>query len=125
MIEPSSPVTASDPDSTRPVALAASRIRRRSSWSATTPAGSNESAIPSVYAATGSPASSAEPGNFQSITEQALRLTEEEARDLSGELNGVLREWVERNQGRDASRRTYLFLSMLQPLPERGSVATD
>lgn len=62
---------------------------------------------------------SKEPGVFRSITEQALRLTEEEARDLSQELNGVLQDWVERTRGRDASRRTYLFMSMLQPHPEQ------
>jgi len=37
----------------------------------------------------------------------------------------VLQDWVERNRGRDASRRTYLFMSMLQPLPEPGSGAID
>jgi DNA-binding transcriptional ArsR family regulator len=65
-----------------------------------------------------------EPDVFRSITEQTLRLTKDEARGLSHELNGVLQEWVERTRGRDASRRTYLFMSMLQPLPERGPGAT-
>ncbi len=60
-----------------------------------------------------------EPEVFRSITEQTLRLTKDEARELGGELNDVLQGWARRTRGRDPSRQTYLLLSMLQPLPER------
>lgn len=60
-----------------------------------------------------------QPGVYRGITDQTLRLTKDEARALSQELNAVLMGWVERTRGRDSSRQTYLFLSMLQPLPER------
>ncbi len=66
-----------------------------------------------------------QPGIYRSITDQALRLTQEEARALSTELTGVLKEWVRRTQGRDSSRRTYLFMSMLQPHPGTGSEGDD
>jgi len=59
-----------------------------------------------------------EPGIFRSITEQTLRLTKDEAREMSGELNDVLQGWMRRTRGRDPSRRTYLILSMLQPHPQ-------
>jgi DNA-binding transcriptional ArsR family regulator len=59
-----------------------------------------------------------EPDVFRSITEQTLRLTKGEARELSEELNGVLQSWARRTRGRDESRRTYLLLSMLQPQPQ-------
>ncbi|MGH3346346.1 MAG: winged helix-turn-helix domain-containing protein [Nocardioides sp.] len=59
------------------------------------------------------------PDVFRSITEQTLRLTKDEARELGLELNGVLQDWVRRTRGRDQARRTYLLMSMLQPLPDR------
>ncbi len=59
-------------------------------------------------------------GVHRSITDQTVRLTLEEARELSAELNAVLQDWATRTRGRDPARRTYSFLSMLQPLPEPG-----
>lgn len=57
-------------------------------------------------------------GIHRSITDQTLRLTAEEARELTGELSGVLDAWVRRTRGRDPERITYSYLAMLQPLPE-------
>jgi predicted ArsR family transcriptional regulator len=56
-------------------------------------------------------------GVVRTITDQAIRLTQAEARELSAEVNGVLQRWVERTRGRDEDRRTYLWMSMLQPHP--------
>ncbi|WP_114423451.1 winged helix-turn-helix domain-containing protein [Nocardioides houyundeii] len=57
------------------------------------------------------------PGVHRAIAEHALRLTDDEARELSTELNDVVQEWALRTRGRDPSRRTYLLLSLLQPHP--------
>jgi DNA-binding transcriptional ArsR family regulator len=57
-------------------------------------------------------------GAHRSITDQTMRLTAEEAKQLTSELGEVLREWADRTRGQDPTRRTYSFLSVLQPLPE-------
>ena len=57
-------------------------------------------------------------GVHRSITDQTLRLTKDEARELTGELSEVLNSWVARTRGRDPERRTYTYLAMLQPLPD-------
>lgn len=67
------------------------------------------------------------PGEHRSVTERALRLTAEEARRLTAELDRVVAEWAERNRGRhsaagDAPRETYLYYGAVLPhpgLPER------
>ncbi len=56
-------------------------------------------------------------GVHRSITDQTLRLTVDEAKELTGELSGVLNAWVARTRGRDPERLTYSYLAMLQPLP--------
>jgi DNA-binding transcriptional ArsR family regulator len=56
-----------------------------------------------------------EQGTMQSISNQALRLTKEEAREFTGELEDVVLRWADRTRGRDESRRTYLLLTMLLP----------
>ena len=56
-----------------------------------------------------------EPGTMQSVTSQALKLTKEEARELTGELEDVVLRWADRTRGRDEARRTYLLLTMLLP----------
>jgi DNA-binding transcriptional ArsR family regulator len=56
-----------------------------------------------------------EPGTTQSVTSQSIKLTKDEARELSGELEDVVLRWVDRTRGRDESRRTYLLLSLLLP----------
>lgn len=56
-----------------------------------------------------------EEGTLHSVTSQSLKLTREEAVELSGELEEVVLRWAERTRGREESRRTYLLLSMLLP----------
>jgi DNA-binding transcriptional ArsR family regulator len=58
-----------------------------------------------------------EPGTHRSLTETSLRLTEDEARQLTGELMDVVDSWRRRTLGRDASRQTYLYFGVLQPHP--------
>lgn|SRR5512142_3290154 len=53
----------------------------------------------------------------RSLTETALRLTQDEARQLAQDLNDVVDSWRRRTQGRDPSRRTYFYLGILQPHP--------
>lgn len=59
-----------------------------------------------------------DPTVHRSVNENAVRLTKEEAVQLSAEIDEVLTRWVERNRGRDDDRRTYLLFSILQPYPE-------
>ena len=58
------------------------------------------------------------PDTFQSVTEQSLRLTKQEAGELAEELEAVLADWSRRTRGRDEARRTYLVLQLLQPHPD-------
>jgi DNA-binding transcriptional ArsR family regulator len=60
-------------------------------------------------------------GIHRSITDQTLRLTVPEARELAAEVNDVLQQWADRTRGRAPERRTYSFLSIIQPLPESPS----
>ena len=55
---------------------------------------------------------------LQTVTSETLKLTKAEAQELSDELGEVLEKWSDRTRGRDASRRTYLLFSILQPYPE-------
>jgi DNA-binding transcriptional ArsR family regulator len=60
-----------------------------------------------------------EPGTVQTITDQALRLTSDEARDLVRELDTLLRGWAARpREGDDDDRRTYLVFQVVQPYPD-------
>ncbi len=65
------------------------------------------------------------PGIHRSITDQTLRLTKEEARELGLELNAVLQDWIKRTRGRDPGRRTYHFFSILQPHPDTRAGGTE
>jgi predicted ArsR family transcriptional regulator len=59
------------------------------------------------------------PGVQRTVTEQAVRLTQEEARALIEELNDVIDGWRQRNQGRaDDGRETYHVLQIIQPFPD-------
>ena len=58
-----------------------------------------------------------EEGVHVSITDTALRLTQEEGRSLTTELNEVVDRWASRTRGRDDGRTTYTLLAILQPLP--------
>jgi DNA-binding transcriptional ArsR family regulator len=53
-----------------------------------------------------------------SVIDLTLRLTKEEAQQLTAELQEVLHRWIERTRGRDAERRSYLMTQILQPHPE-------
>jgi DNA-binding transcriptional ArsR family regulator len=59
-----------------------------------------------------------EEDTLQSVSSQSLKLTRDEARRLNEELEEVSLRWAERTRGRDASRRTYLLFTILQPYPE-------
>lgn len=54
----------------------------------------------------------------RSISDSTLRLTKEEARQVTEEVLAVLQEWRGRTQGRELDRRTYSILAIIQPLPE-------
>ena len=58
-----------------------------------------------------------EEGVFRSVSEQPLKLTRDEAAELSRELDDVLAAWAARTRGRDESRRTYLLFQVLLPYP--------
>ncbi|MBO1755205.1 helix-turn-helix domain-containing protein [Allobranchiibius sp. CTAmp26] len=52
------------------------------------------------------------------ISDTALRLTDEEAKSLTEELNDVITTWADRTHGRDPQRRTYLLMYAVQPYPD-------
>lgn len=52
-----------------------------------------------------------------SIADFALRLTKDEAEELSLELSDVIDGWRERTKGRGSDRKTYALLQILQPHP--------
>jgi predicted ArsR family transcriptional regulator len=60
------------------------------------------------------------PGTFRAITEQPVRLTRDEAKELADELDHVLERWADKQRGAalDDGRATYLFFSILQPHPQ-------
>ena len=57
-------------------------------------------------------------GAHRSVSEQAVRLTKDEAKELGAELQGVLDSWADRTRGRGDDRRTYLVFQILMPFPE-------
>jgi predicted ArsR family transcriptional regulator len=62
------------------------------------------------------------PGVHRSVTEQAVRLTKDEARALTEELVDVVDEWRKRNRGGDGDadgRSTYHVLQIIQPFPDQ------
>jgi DNA-binding transcriptional ArsR family regulator len=60
------------------------------------------------------------PGIHRAVTEQAVRLTKEEAGQLTEALVDVVDEWRQRNQGGDDDgRRTYHVFQMVQPFPDQ------
>ena len=57
---------------------------------------------------------------LRTVSEESVRLTKEEAQELSHALGDVVSAWVERTRGqRDDGRRTYLLFQVLQPHPDR------
>jgi predicted ArsR family transcriptional regulator len=59
-----------------------------------------------------------DPDTLRTVNESAIRLTQEEAAQMAEELDAVVATWTQRTRGRDPGRRTYLWLSILQPYPE-------
>ena len=57
------------------------------------------------------------PETHRSTMESAVRLTKDEAGQLSKEVAELLNTWSERTRGRDDGRQTYLFHGMLLPHP--------
>jgi DNA-binding transcriptional ArsR family regulator len=59
------------------------------------------------------------PGVHRGVTEQAVRLTKAEARELTEELADFVDGWRKRTQsGADDERRTYHVLQIVQPFPD-------
>jgi predicted ArsR family transcriptional regulator len=59
------------------------------------------------------------PGIHRAVTEQAVRLTKDEARELTDELVELVDRWRKRNEdGADDGRRTYHVFQMVQPFPD-------
>jgi DNA-binding transcriptional ArsR family regulator len=59
------------------------------------------------------------PGRFRSISEYAVRLSEDEARRLSEEIDDVLRRWSDSARTRHTpDARTYLYFGTVGPYPE-------
>ena len=62
----------------------------------------------------------------RSVSESSLRLTKDEARELSLEIVDLVTAWGDRTRGAtDADRRTYLFYSLLMPHPDLEGEETD
>src|SRR5262245_34338328 len=59
-----------------------------------------------------------EEGTTRAVSEHAVRLTKLEAEQLRDELDQVLQTWIDRTQGRDVDRRTYVVMQVLQPYPD-------
>ena len=53
-----------------------------------------------------------------SVAEWALRLTPEDARQLTTELGEVMDRWRDATQGADGDRTTYSIYALIQPYPE-------
>lgn len=58
------------------------------------------------------------PDTYRSTTDTAIRLTKDEAAQLSAEIGELLDRWTARNRGRDDGRTTYAFHAMLLPQPD-------
>ncbi|MBO1765224.1 helix-turn-helix domain-containing protein [Allobranchiibius sp. GilTou38] len=61
---------------------------------------------------------SVDDGAVVTISDTALRLTDEEARAMVQEVNDVVSTWAARTRGRDPQRRTYLLMYAAQPYPD-------
>lgn len=60
------------------------------------------------------------PGIHRAVTEQAVRLTKAEARQMTEELVAVVDRWRALTQGgEDDDRRTYHVLQITQPFPDQ------
>jgi DNA-binding transcriptional ArsR family regulator len=67
-----------------------------------------------------------EEGTEKSVSEYAVRLTPEEAREVMEEMNEIARRWRTRTQqAGDDERRTYSVYQLIQPLPHAAEAAED
>jgi DNA-binding transcriptional ArsR family regulator len=53
-----------------------------------------------------------------SLSDHALKLTDDEATQLFREIDELVEAWAARTRGRDPERRTYLLMSLVQPYPD-------
>ena len=53
-----------------------------------------------------------------SLSDHALKLTDDEAKELLREVDELVEAWGARTRGRDPGRRTYLVLGLVQPYPD-------
>ena len=58
------------------------------------------------------------PETHRSTMDTAVRLTKDEAAQLSAEVSELVQRWTERNRGRGRDRTTYAFHAMLLPQPD-------
>ncbi len=56
--------------------------------------------------------------SFGHLSQGALRLTGEEAKQLATELAEVTQRWSTRTRGRDPERKTYMIMEILQVYPD-------
>jgi predicted ArsR family transcriptional regulator len=61
----------------------------------------------------------------RTVIDQTVRLSKDEAQEMSRELSEVLRRWTERTRGRDTGRLTYSTLVLVQPLPDHRAGGDD
>jgi len=76
-----------------------------------TAAALGHAAVEAVFAA------EREEGVIRTVNDSAIRLTYEEAQELAGDLDEIIRSWRERTRGQPGDRRTYLAYLALQPHP--------
>ena len=63
-------------------------------------------------------ASARQEDSFGHLSQGALRLTDEEAKQLATELAEVTHRWSGRTRGRDPERKTYMIMEILQLYPD-------
>jgi predicted ArsR family transcriptional regulator len=59
-----------------------------------------------------------DPAIIRAVSEQAVRLTKDEAKQLNDDLQELADRWIDRTRGRDDDRLTYLLYQILMPFPE-------
>ena len=70
-------------------------------------------------------ASARQEDSFGHLSQGALRLTDEEAKQLATELAEVTRRWSARTRGRDPERKTYMIMEILQLYPDLAPAAEE
>ena len=70
-------------------------------------------------------ASARQEDSFGHLSQGALRLTDEEAKELATELAEVTRRWSARTRGRDPGRKTYMIMEILQLYPDLAPAAEE